>query len=486
MKIKSLCLSLVCMMFLGSISAYAEPQFKSVEIEYDRSTGIVNISGEVSADVNLAEPVRIMLLKPETDMEKLLSGEKTFMDYGVHADETGIAEYKFEFDEFKLDENLPVGEYKVRIAADAVLYTDTIDVATSTQATELICNATDAAEVEEYIGKYGEVYGLETGKDSIFAGLDDTGKNHVYASVANAETNTLSSVQKEFKVHTLLYKIYAGPWGALEDILKNNATLLGIDISDFTSLSQTDKDEACKALTNNLCKTTAELDTALENAVNTALSNNSTGGGGTGGGGGGKKNSTIGLPAVSAPVTAEPEKQSFTDIDNVLWAKESIELLCEKGIINGRNDEIFAPNDMLTRAEAVKIIVLAFFETDAAAVCDFTDVPKDSWMYPYMAVAAEKGIVKGYADGSAGADNNITREDFAVMIYRAASSAGISLKKVSETAFADEAEISDYAMEAVKALSEAEIINGMGENKFMPKNNTTRAQAAKIVAGFVK
>ena len=107
-------------------------------------------------------------------------------------------------------------------------------------------------------------------------------------------------------------------------------------------------------------------------------------------------------------------------------------------------------------------------------------------MYPYIATAFEKGIIKGYENGNAGADDNITREDFCVMILRAANNGGIILEtSLNEIVFSDNEDISLYAKESVKTLQMAGVINGMGENRFLPQAHTTRAQAAKIVSGLI-
>ena len=70
----------------------------------------------------------------------------------------------------------------------------------------------------------------------------------------------------------------------------------------------------------------------------------------------------------------------------------------------------------------------------------------------------------------------------ATMAYRVASKYGKSLKKINESAdFYDAANISEYAREAVYAMQAASILNGVGNNKFMPLDMASRAEAAKII-----
>jgi len=215
----------------------------------------------------------------------------------------------------------------------------------------------------------------------------------------------------------------------------------------------------------------------------TETSGGSTGGSGSGGSGSGNTVSWSGNPSASE--TAKPAAP-FGDLTAHLWAEDSIIKLYNKGIINGKAEGVFAPEDCLTRAEAVKLLVLAFGGVASNAECDFGDVGRASWMYPYIATAFEKGIIKGYENGNAGADDNITREDFCVMILRAANNEGVILEASSnEIVFSDSEDISLYAKEAVKTLQMAGVVNGMGENSFLPRAYTTRAQAAKIVSGLI-
>ena len=94
-----------------------------------------------------------------------------------------------------------------------------------------------------------------------------------------------------------------------------------------------------------------------------------------------------------------------------------------------------------------------------------------------MARGVEKGIVKGIAGDRFGTGLNITREDMAVMAYKAS---GLS-KGGDCSGFADYSQISDYAKDAVAAMKEHGIITGRGNNEFAPKAYATRAEAAKII-----
>lgn len=85
-----------------------------------------------------------------------------------------------------------------------------------------------------------------------------------------------------------------------------------------------------------------------------------------------------------------------------------------------------------------------------------------------------------------GVGQNITREDMAVMVYRAAKKTGKVSDAEQGAAFADENEISDYAKEAVNTLKARGVMGGKGENRFEPKAYATRAEAAKMIHGLIE
>lgn len=222
-------------------------------------------------------------------------------------------------------------------------------------------------------------------------------------------------------------------------------------------------------------------------------SSSSGGGGNSGGGGGGGSftvpSSSIASSASNPQLPSNTTQQTgtpsigFTDLGGAAWAAEAINALAERGIVSGKSEGIFAPNDNITRAEFAKIVVSAFgLEDDTATVDIFSDVNEGDWYYSFIAAAYNNGIINGYDNGTFGVNDNITRQDMAVIIYRAAERAGISFDAVNEEiTFEDGAEIADYARDAVRTLQTAGIINGISDTEFAPGMNATRAQAAKMI-----
>lgn len=167
------------------------------------------------------------------------------------------------------------------------------------------------------------------------------------------------------------------------------------------------------------------------------------------------------------------------------WAKDSINYLVGKGIINGVGNNQFAPNNNITRAEFVKILSGSQdgIDVTAAKSAPFEDVAAGKWYSQSINWAVENGIAKGYSNGKFGLNDCITREQMAVMIYNFSKVIGYDLPDTKASiVFSDDAKISSYAREAVNAMQKAGLINGKSNNQFDPQGKATRAEAAKIIS----
>ena len=233
-------------------------------------------------------------------------------------------------------------------------------------------------------------------------------------------------------------------------------------------------ESAYRAVMGHSYATLETLRTALEKANTSGTqegSSNGSGGGGT---------VSVTVPAPLQSVAQPMEYDIFTDLENVSWAKDAIVYLAQKGIVNGKTETLFFPDDSIKREEAAKILVLSFAPDAKEADIMFTDVNKDAWYYTYIAKAVNAGISSGYSDTQFGVGDNISRQDMVTMIYRAAVKNGIVLQ-TDQIGFADENEIADYAKEAVGALTKTGIVSGVDFNSFAPKAWATRVQMAKII-----
>lgn len=182
------------------------------------------------------------------------------------------------------------------------------------------------------------------------------------------------------------------------------------------------------------------------------------------------------------PVVAEYERLPFTDIIyEQTSGYQNVENLYRRGIINGKSETKFAPNDPLTREEVAKIIVLATGTELVDTKGTFNDVQSGSWYEPYVETAAANDIVKGVGDGNFGVGQKITRQDAIVLIGRMADAMGIELKQMTPKTIADTADIADYAKEYTKLLVELNAVGLDSSGKVLPKENITRLDFCKYL-----
>ena len=202
-----------------------------------------------------------------------------------------------------------------------------------------------------------------------------------------------------------------------------------------------------------------------------------------GGGGGGSIN-----PDKTTPIT-QPDKMPqdiFNDLSNVEWAREAIISLAEKKYICGKTENMFYPNDNITRYEFTKIAANAFLTdmTTENVNLPFGDVSHDSWAYEYVKKAYAANIISGKDGNVFDGDAVITREEMAVILHRAAAYKNIVLSNYEDAknySFRDDSQIDEYAKQAVYVLKNDGIINGMGDDMFAPKKTATRAEAAQMI-----
>lgn len=180
---------------------------------------------------------------------------------------------------------------------------------------------------------------------------------------------------------------------------------------------------------------------------------------------------------------AAPVLSGFADTDDTPWAKDSILALAARGVVKGVSEASFAPKKEVTRAEFVQMLVGALDLQATAGGAGFSDVQAGAWYSDAIATAQGLGIVQGRPDGAFGVQDRITRQEMAVMTWRALTAAGLALDSSASAspAFADEAQIAGYAQEAVAALHGTGLLSGMTDGSFAPRGVASRAQVAVML-----
>ncbi|WP_025703622.1 S-layer homology domain-containing protein, partial [Paenibacillus graminis] len=192
--------------------------------------------------------------------------------------------------------------------------------------------------------------------------------------------------------------------------------------------------------------------------------------------------STVGNQVVGTFLST----RSFTDM-NSHWSKSIVSQLAAKNIIDSSYGSTFKPEQKITRAEFAVMLsrglgLLGNRETAQR----FRDVQPSTQTGDYIGAAAKAGVITGNTDATFRPNDNITREQLAIMIIRAMEYTGhpITLNGTSATAlaaFKDRSKIQNQAAEFVAKAVQQGIILGMTTTEFQPQGNATRAQAAVML-----
>ena len=178
---------------------------------------------------------------------------------------------------------------------------------------------------------------------------------------------------------------------------------------------------------------------------------------------------------------------AFTDVNNH-WAKDNILFVVSRGLLSGTSATTFSPNTGMTRGMFVTALGrLAGVDPTDYQANRFTDVKTDAYYAPYVNWAAKTGVVSGTTDTTFAPDTNINREQMAVIMKNYATKLGYTIPKTLEVVnFADSADISSWAKEAVKSMQQAGILAGKTNNCFDPAGTATRAEVATVLRRFVE
>ena len=344
--------------------------------------------------------------------------------------------------------------------------------------------AKDGAEFAGILEDYGKE--LEISDNPIYKTLFLSFADKISGKFVNQDYKNIQSFLKSFFDTVITEKINSvSNYAGIETVFNASRDYLtGFNFDKYDRLSNQQKVYVQKKVADfGIYNEIVEIEKVFNDAVKNPKTENSGGGGGGSSSGGGNNKTpgtSMGIPNNTPP--SDNKKDVFDDLSSAEWARESILVLYEKGIVSGTGERKFEPSGNVTREQFAKMIVSACGKFDSNAQSAFSDTDKNAWYAPYVASAANAGIVFGIDESNFGIGQNITREDMAVMIYRASQ---MSAEQTDEF-FADDVELSDYAKEAVYTLKAKKVMNGKGDNRFEPKAYATRAEAAKMIYSLIE
>lgn len=212
-----------------------------------------------------------------------------------------------------------------------------------------------------------------------------------------------------------------------------------------------------------------------------------SGGSGHGGGGGGGavNGGFIGGTSKDEDPKETNEKKYEKELENH-WGKNEITQLINDGIVTGNGTSLELDKNV-TRAEFAAMVFRALKLDSSAYIGGFDDVAAGDWYAGYIQTLADKGMING--DGTNFyPNNNITREEMAKMAvaaYKYKNSETVS-EDTGNLQFADSDEIADWAREFVDYAAGYGLIKGDTDGKFNPKNNTRRDEAMVVIYRLIK
>lgn len=171
---------------------------------------------------------------------------------------------------------------------------------------------------------------------------------------------------------------------------------------------------------------------------------------------------------------AQAADNRFTDVPEAHWAHDAIEYVVDEGLFAGTSSTTFNPEGTMTRA--MLWVVLARM--------DGVDTSKTNGGAWYQA-GLDWAVKNGISDGT-NPNNNITREQFASMLYRYAENAGedITADTSELNKFIDTINIASYALEPLAWAVENGIVSGTSSDTISPAGNATRAQVATMLMRY--
>ena len=183
----------------------------------------------------------------------------------------------------------------------------------------------------------------------------------------------------------------------------------------------------------------------------------------------------------------------FIDVKPSDWFADAVKFVYHNGIMSGTSSTTFAPLNTLTRGQFVTVLYnmkgrpYVAFDPNK-----FTDVKQSDYFASPVMWAVNNGITNGTGNRKFSPDDNITREQVAVMLYKYAKIMNYDTSVGSinlQQHFPDANKIDSWASDAMKWAVTNNIISGKATNsgtKLDPLGNTTRAECAQMIKNFVK
>lgn len=195
------------------------------------------------------------------------------------------------------------------------------------------------------------------------------------------------------------------------------------------------------------------------------------------------KLSVLALVSCLAFLLSPGASALFVDVDYGDWYYEYVSAAADMELVNGTGDRRFSPEGNITRAQFITILGrMAGVSEDGGHVSSgYSDVPEDAYYAPYVSWGEETGVIS--SDTLFRPHSPITRQELAAMVSRFVSTLDVSLEPAEDVQpeFSDMDQVSPWAVEHVEAMRVWGLLQGDGNGRLNPTDETTRAQATAVL-----
>ncbi len=181
-------------------------------------------------------------------------------------------------------------------------------------------------------------------------------------------------------------------------------------------------------------------------------------------------------------IPSECNAENFVDVPVDAWFHEAVDYVVGRGLMNGMSGTIFNPNGTMDRAMMVTVLHRLAGSPAFGMPTPFMDVPADAYYKQALEWAYAFGIINGVSETAFDPAGTVTREQMATILARGAKLLGMDTTVTGDlSAFADAADVSDWAVDGMTWAVQIGLIQGMPGNLLMPANATNRAEIATVM-----
>ncbi len=164
---------------------------------------------------------------------------------------------------------------------------------------------------------------------------------------------------------------------------------------------------------------------------------------------------------------------------------EATRELIARGILSGVSDTEFKGKLAINRAMLAQVL-MTISKDKSVGFVDYLDIKGDEWYADAMTWALTHGIYKGYTDKTVKAAQNITRQEFASVIYNFIKEHNINMPKIKNFNYKDQDQIASWALNQVKYLDEIGLVSGENMENYNAKGTYTREELALTIYKIIK